>query len=50
VPAYVLAQLSGGALAVAAVLVLYPRPDLLAEDLTQLSGDRPTALRTGGPS
>jgi hypothetical protein len=22
---------------------------LLAEDLTQLSGDRPTALRTGGP-
>jgi arsenate reductase len=50
VPAYVLAQLAGGALAVAAVLVLYPRPDLLAEDLTRLSGDRPTALRTGGPS
>ena len=49
-PAYVLAQLVGGALAVGAVLVLYPRPDRLAEDLTRLSGDQPAALRAGEPA
>ena len=40
VPLFVLMQLLGGALAVGAVLVLYPRAAQLAEDLTSL-GDRP---------
>ena len=40
VPLFVLMQLLGGALAVGAVLVLYPRAAELAEDLTTL-GDRP---------
>lgn len=40
VPLFVLMQLVGGALAVGAVLVLYPRAAGLAEDLTTL-GERP---------
>ncbi|MCW2613571.1 MAG: channel transporter [Frankiales bacterium] len=36
VPVFVLMQLLGGALAVGAVLVLYPRASQLAEDLTHL--------------
>lgn len=40
-PAFVAMQLVGGALAVGAVLVLYPRADELASDLTHLAGDRP---------
>jgi glycerol uptake facilitator-like aquaporin len=40
VPGFVLAQLAGGALGLAAVLLLYPRATELASDLTTL-GDRP---------
>ena len=49
-PGQVLGQLVGGALAVGAVLVLYPRPDRLAEDLTRLSGEQPAGVSTGDPS
>ena len=45
-PGFVAMQLVGGALAVAAVLVLYPRPDQLADDLTRLADDR-VATPTG---
>lgn len=41
VPAFVLAQLVGGALGLAAVLALYPRAPALAGDLTRLSDDPP---------
>lgn len=38
VPMFVLMQLLGGALAVGAVLLLYPRAHQLADDLTRLDG------------
>ena len=38
-PAFVLMQLVGGALGLAAVLLLYPRADELAQDLTRLGND-----------
>ena len=41
VAVFVLMQVLGGALALGAVLVLYPRPAALAEELVQLSGERP---------
>jgi len=37
VPLFILMQLLGGALAVGAVLVLYPRVRVIASDLTRLS-------------
>jgi glycerol uptake facilitator-like aquaporin len=46
-PMFILMQLLGGGLGVAAVLVLYPRAQQLADDLTRLDDDqRPT---TGDP-
>jgi glycerol uptake facilitator-like aquaporin len=46
-PAFVAMQLLGGALAVGAVLLLYPNADELADDLTHLADDRSAATRTG---
>jgi len=46
-PMFVVMQLLGGALAVGAVLVLYPRADELADDLTRLA-DRPSVPSTAG--
>lgn len=46
-PLFVVMQLVGGALAVGAVLVLYPNADELADDLTRLADDRVAPPRTG---
>lgn len=46
-PAFVLMQLLGGALALGAVLVLYPRASELAGDLTRLADDPSAADTTG---
>ena len=46
-PAFVVMQLVGGALALGAVLVLYPRASELAEDLTRLANDPSAADTTG---
>jgi len=46
-PAFVLMQLVGGALALGAVLVLYPRASELAENLTRLADDPSAAATTG---
>ncbi len=46
-PGFVAMQLLGGALAVGAVLVLYPNADELADDLTHLADDRSAPARTG---
>ena len=45
VPLFVLMQLLGGALAVGAVLVLYPRVRGIASDLTRLSESVDRELR-----
>lgn len=47
-PAFILMQLLGGALGLAAVLVLYPRAHELADDLTRL--DRASGAATTGDS
>lgn len=49
-PVFVAMQLLGGALAVGAVLVLYPNADELADDLTHLADDRSAPARTGDPA
>ncbi len=49
-PLFVLMQLVGGALAVGAVLMLYPNADELADDLTRLADDRVAPVRTGDPA
>ncbi|MCY7365603.1 MAG: aquaporin [Frankiaceae bacterium] len=49
-PVFVAMQLVGGALAVGAVLVLYPNADELADDLTHLADDRSAPARTGDPA
>jgi len=46
-PLFIAMQLVGGALAVGAVLVLYPNADELADDLTRLA-DRPSVPTTAG--
>ena len=50
-PLFVLMQLLGGALGLAAVLLLYPRPHELADVLTHLDDDSDGASRrTGAPT
>ncbi len=49
-PLFVVMQLLGGALAVGAVLVLYPNADELADDLARLADDRVAPDRTGDPA
>lgn len=46
-PMFVAMQLLGGALAVGAVMVLYPNADELADDLTHLADNRSATARTG---
>lgn len=49
VPVFVAMQLLGAALAVGAVLVLYPRPAALADELTRLADDHSATAPEGRP-
>jgi len=49
-PPFIAMQLVGGALAVGAVLMLYPNADELADELTRLADDRVVPDRTGDPT